>query len=101
MEEPIDHEAELDDGGDLALRDMMNQSAVPMNLHNDLTDPLLERFIRSQAMSHHTEMQLDKAVNRLFDDAGRKKIKLERLRMENMLTQLSETKATPSICNRS
>ena len=56
MEEPIDHEAELDDGGDLALREMMNQSAVPMNLHNDFTDPMLERFIRSQAHSHHTEM---------------------------------------------
>ena len=34
-------------------------------------------------------MQLDKAVNRLFDDAGRKKMKLEKMRMERMLTQLS------------
>ena len=60
-----------------------------------------ERFMRSQALSHHSEMQLDKAVNRLFDDAGKKKIKLEKMRMENMLTQLSETKNAPSINNRS
>lgn len=42
-------------------------------------------------------MQLDKAVNRLFDDAGRKKMKLEKMRMENMLTELSATRPTPSI----
>jgi len=72
----------------------MNQSAVPMN---DFSDPMLERFMRSQALSHHSEMQLDKAVNRLFDDAGRKKMKLEKMRMENMLTELSATRPTPSI----
>ena len=54
--------------------------------HNDFSDPVLERFMRSQALSHHSEMQLDKAVNRLFEDAGRKKMKLEKMRMENMLT---------------
>ena len=64
---------------------------------NDFSEPMLEKFMRSQALSHHSEMQLDKAVNRLFDDAGRKKMKLEQMRMENMLTQLSGTKATPSI----
>lgn len=53
--------------------------------------------MRSQQLSHHSEMQLDKAVNRLFDDAGRKKMKLEKMRMENMLTELSATRATPSI----
>lgn len=53
--------------------------------------------MRSQALSHYSEMQLDKAVNRLFEDAGRKKMKLEKLRMENMLTQLSSTKTAPSI----
>jgi len=31
-------------------------------------------------------MQIDKAVTRLFDDAGRKKMKLEKLRMENVMT---------------
>ena len=74
---------------------MMNQSAVPTM--NDFADPMLERFMRSQALSQHSEMQLDKAVNRLFDDAGRKKMKLEKMRMERMLTQLSQTKNTPSI----
>jgi len=53
--------------------------------------------MRSQALSQHSEMQLDKAVNRLFEDAGRKKMKLEKLRMENMLSELSATQATPSI----
>ena len=75
----------IDEGGDLALREMMNHSALPMN-NNDFTDPMLERFMRSQALSHHSEIQIDKAVNRLFEDAGRKKIKLERMRMQNMLT---------------
>ena len=70
----------MDEGGDLALREMMNHSALPMN-NNDFTDPMLERFMRSQALSHHSEIQIDKAVNRLFEDAGRKKIKLERMRM--------------------
>ena len=46
-------------------------------------------------------MQLDRAVNRLFEDAGRKKMKLEKLRMENMLTQLSATKTQPSINSHS
>ena len=64
---------------------------------NDFNDPMLERFMRSQQLSHHSEMQLDKAVNRLFDDAGRKKMKLEKMRMENMLTELSATRPTPSI----
>lgn len=80
---------------DLAgLHQMMNQSQVPMN---DFSEPMLEKFMRSQALSHQSEMQLDKAVNRLFEDAGRKKMKLEKLRMENMLTQLSSTKTQPSI----
>lgn len=52
---------------------------------------MLEKFMRSQALSHNSEMQLDKAVNRLFDDAGRKKMKMEKLRMEKMLTELSDT----------
>lgn len=64
---------------------------------NDFNDPILEKFMRSQALSHHSEMQLDKAVNRLFEDAGRKKMKLEKLRMENMLSELSATQQTPSI----
>ena len=58
---------------------------------NDFNDPMLEKFMRSQALSHNSEMQLDKAVNRLFDDAGRKKMKMEKLRMEKMLTELSDT----------
>ena len=44
LEEPIEPEVELDEGGDMAMREMMNQSAVPMN---DYTDPMLERFMRS------------------------------------------------------
>ena len=92
FEDPIDPEADLRSEDDLA--QMMNQSAVPMN---DYSDPLLERLMRSQALSQHSEMQLDKAVNRLFDDAGRKKMKLEKMRMENLISQLSATKATPSI----
>ena len=75
-----------------------NQTAVPMN---DFSEPMLERFMRSQALSHHSEMQLDRAVNRLFEDAGRKKMKLEKMRMENMLSQLSQTRATPSINSNS
>lgn len=67
---------------------MMNQTSHPIN---DFMDPTLERFIRSQALSHHSEMQLDKAVNRLFEDAGRKKMKLEKMRMETMLSELSAT----------
>ena len=78
---------------------MINQSHVPTM--GDFTEPMLEKFMRSQALSHHSEMQLDKAVNRLFEDAGRKKMKLEQMRMENMLSQLSETKATPSINSHS
>lgn len=74
---------------------MMNQSGVPTI--NDFSDPMLERFMRSQALSQQTEMQLDKAVNRLFDHAGTKKMKLEKMRMERMLTELSHTKNTPSI----
>jgi len=65
------------------------------NAINDFTDPTLERFVRSQALSHHSEMQLDKAVNRLFEDAGRRKMKLEKMRMEKMLSELSATQATP------
>lgn len=42
--------------------------------------------MRSQAFSQNSEFQVDKAVNRLFDDAGRKKMKLEKLRTENMMT---------------
>ena len=57
--------------------------------------------MRSQAFSQHSEMQVDRAINRLFDDAGRKKMKLEKLRMENMLTQMSQSRATPEINNRS
>ena len=72
-----------DDADALAFQQMMNQSAVPLNDFNDAT---LERFMRSQALSHHSEMQLDKAVNRLFEDAGRKKMKLEKMRMENMIS---------------
>ena len=96
FEEPIDHEGELrsEDGGNLALQ-IMNQSGVPTI--NDFTDPMLERFMRSQALSQQTEMQLDKAVNRLFDHAGTKKMKLEKMRMERMLTELSHTKNAPSI----
>ena len=74
---------------------MINQSHVPTM--GDMSENMLEKFMRSQALSHHSEMQLDKAVNRLFEDAGRKKMKLEQMRMENMLSQLSESKATPSI----
>ena len=55
-------------------------------MNYDYSEPNLERFMRSQALSQHSEMQLDKAVNRLFGDAGRKKMKLEKMRMENMLT---------------
>jgi len=95
FEDPIDPEVDDRSDDDLGgLQQMMNQSQVPMN---DFSEPMLEKFMRSQALSHHSEMQLDKAVNRLFEDAGRKKMKLEQMRMENMLTQLSETKATPSI----
>lgn len=64
-------------------------------------DPLLERLMKSQALSHHSEMQLDQAVNRLFDDAERKKMKMEKLRMEKELDQLSKTRATPSINSKS
>jgi len=62
---------------------------------------MLERLLRSQVLSNNSEMQLDHAVNRLYNDAGQKKIKMERLRMEGMLSELSVTQATPSINNRS
>ena len=42
-------------------------------------------------------MQLDRAVNRLFEDASRKKMKIERMRLEGMLSELSATRITPSI----
>lgn len=69
----------------------MNQSsaeaaAPPMTNYADTyfgDAPNFECFIRSQALSHHSERQLDKVVNRLFEDAGRKKIKMEKLRMES------------------
>ena len=37
----------------------------------------IDRYVRSQALSQHSEIQLDKVVNRLFEDAGKKKIKRE------------------------
>ena len=84
FEDPIDAEGDDRSDDDLGgLQQMMNQSQIPLN---DFSEPMLEKFMRSQALSHHSEMQLDKAVNRLFEDAGRKKMKLEQMRMENMLS---------------
>lgn len=97
FEDPMDPEDERSEEDLSGLHQMMNQSQVP----NDFSEPMLEKFMRSQALSHYSEMQLDKAVNRLFEDAGRKKMKLEKLRMENMLTQLSSTKTAPSINSHS
>ena len=39
---------------------------------------------QSQALSQFSERQLDVAVNRLFEDAKKKKAKLEKIRMETM-----------------
>lgn len=82
--------------------DPVNRSGqVPLGHDEFNSDPLLERLMKSQALSHHSEMQLDQAVNRLFDDAERKKMKMEKLRMESELSQLSKTRQTPSINSKS
>ena len=52
-------------------------------------------------MSHRSERELDTAVNRLFEDAKRKKAKIEKIRMESMRSQLSHTKDKPTINHNS
>ena len=52
-------------------------------------------------LSYLSEMQLDQAVNRLFEDATTKKQKLERLQMEHAKQELEQTQDKPSINARS
>ena len=57
----------------------INQSSIAAPVNYDLQEPNFERVIKQSTLSHRSEIQLDRVVNRLFEDAGRKKLHRDKI----------------------